>query len=187
MTNRKCFADGARLAQLVQHQTFPLRAMGSSNISGSNGILYVCTFYGNNFFLFMMIENVHNLSNFFQLILVLFSCALSAFLHEEFSAMPIRAKITLMPFSIRMFLLILFVLLRININHKSKMLCRRNRLAQLVEHQTFPLRAMGSSNISGSNGILDVCTLYGNNFFLFFIDRKCSPLLKHFIIITCII
>ena len=187
MTNRKCFADGARLAQLVEHQTFPLRAMGSSNISGSNGILYVCIFYGNNFFLFMMIENVHNLSNFVQLILVLFSCALSAFLYEEFSAMPIRAKITLMPFSIRMFLLILFVLLRININHKSKMLCRRTRLAQLVEHLIFNLRAMGSSPISGSNGILDVCTLYGNNFFLFFIDRKCSPLLKHFIIITCII
>ena len=63
----------------------------------------------------------------------------------------------------------------------------RARLAQLVEHQTFNLRAMGSSPISGSNGILYVCTSYGNNFFLFFIDRKCSPLLKHFIIITCII
>ena len=60
MTNRKCFADGARLAQLVEHQTFNLRAMGSSPISGSNGILYVCTFYGNNFFLFMTIENVHH-------------------------------------------------------------------------------------------------------------------------------
>ena len=43
MTNRKCFADGARLAQLVEHQTFTLRAMGSSPISGSNGILYVFT------------------------------------------------------------------------------------------------------------------------------------------------
>ena len=43
MTNRKCFADGARLAQLVEHQTFNLRAMGSSPISGSNGILYVST------------------------------------------------------------------------------------------------------------------------------------------------
>ena len=39
----KCFAYGARLAQLVEHQTFNLRAMGSSPISGSNGILYVCT------------------------------------------------------------------------------------------------------------------------------------------------
>ena len=37
--------------------------------------------------------------------------------------MPIRAKITVMLFSIRMFLLILFVLLRIKINDKSKMLC----------------------------------------------------------------
>ena len=64
MTNRKCFASGARLAQLVEHQTFNLRAMFSSPISNSNGILYVCTFYGNNFFLFMTIENVHNLSNF---------------------------------------------------------------------------------------------------------------------------
>ena len=123
MTNRKCFADGARLAQLVEHQTFNLRAMGSSPISGSNGILYVCTFYGNNFFLFMTIENVHHFANYFQLLPVLFSCAVSDFLYEEFSAMPIRAKITLMPFSMRMFLLILFVLLRININDQSKMLC----------------------------------------------------------------
>ena len=75
MTNRNCCADGARLARLVEHETFYMRAVGSSLISGSNGILYVCTFNGNNFFLFMMIENVHNLSNFFQLILVLFSCA----------------------------------------------------------------------------------------------------------------
>ena len=65
MTNRKGFADGARLAQLVEHETFNLRAMGSSLISGFNGILYVCTFYGNNFLLFMMIENLHNFSNFF--------------------------------------------------------------------------------------------------------------------------
>ena len=77
MTNRNFFADGARLAQLVEHETFNLRAMGSSLISGSNGILYVCTFYGNYFLLFMMIENVHNLSNFFQLMLVLFSCMCS--------------------------------------------------------------------------------------------------------------
>ena len=55
--------------------------------------------------------------------LVLFSCAVSDFLYEEFSAMPIRAKITLMPLSMRMFLLILFVLLRIKVNDKSKMLC----------------------------------------------------------------
>ena len=61
------------------------------------------------------------------------------------------------------------------------------RLAQLVEHQTFNLRAMGSSPISGSNAILYVFTLYGNNFFLFFIDTKCSPLLKNSPIITCII
>ena len=98
MTNRNFFADGARLAQLVEHETFNMRAVGSSLISGSNGILYVCTFYGNNFFLFMMIENVHSLSNFFQLMLVLFSCAVSDFLYDEFSAMPIRAKITLILF-----------------------------------------------------------------------------------------
>ena len=54
MTNRKCFADGARLAQLVEHQTFNLRATGSSPISGSNGILYVCTLYGNYFFFFFI-------------------------------------------------------------------------------------------------------------------------------------
>ena len=57
--------------------------------------------------------------------LVLFSCAVSDFLYEEFSAIPIHAKITLMPFCMRMFLLILFVLLRIKINDKSKMLCLR--------------------------------------------------------------
>ena len=43
--------------------------------------------------------------------------------------MPIRAKITLMPFSMRMFLLILFVLLRIKINDKSKMLRRRHPIS----------------------------------------------------------
>ena len=123
MENRKFFTDGARLAELVEHQTFNLRVMGLSHISGSNGILYVCTFYGNNFFLFMTIENVHNLSNFFQLITVLFSCAASDFLYEEFSAMPIRAKITVMVFSIRMFVRILSVLPPIKIHDKSKLLC----------------------------------------------------------------
>ena len=61
------------------------------------------------------------------------------------------------------------------------------RLAQLVEHETSNLRAMGSSLISASNGILYVCTLYGNNFFLYFMDRKFSPILKHFPIIACIV
>ena len=70
----------------------------------------------------MTIENVHHFANYFQLLPVLFSGAVSDFLYEEFSAMPIRAKITLMPFSMRTFLLILFVL-RININDKTKMLC----------------------------------------------------------------
>ena len=67
---------------------------------------------------------------------------------------------------------------------KRKFFASGARLAQFVEHQTFNLRAMGSSPISGSNGILYVCTLYGNIFFLLFIDRKCSPLLKHFPIIA---
>ena len=75
------------------------------------------------FSFFLSIENVHHFSNIFQLLPVLFSCAVSDFLYEEFSAKAIRAKITLMPFSMRMFLLILFVLLRININEKTKMLC----------------------------------------------------------------
>ena len=91
MTNRKHCVDGARLAQLVKHQTFNLRSICSNPISSSNGIPYVCTLYGNNIFLFMPIENVHHLSNFFQLMPVLFSCAVSDFLYEEFSAMPIRA------------------------------------------------------------------------------------------------
>ena len=137
MSNRNFFADGARLAHLVEHETFNLRAMGSSLISGSNGILYFCTFYGNNFFLFMMIENLHNLSNFFQLTLVLFSCRVSDFLYEEFSAMPIRAKITLMPFSMLMFLLILFVLLRIKINDKSKMHRRRSPISSVGRASDF--------------------------------------------------
>ena len=91
MTNRKHFVDGARLAQCVEHQTFNLRSTCSSPISSSNGFPYVCTLYGNNIFLFMPIENVHHLSNFFQLKPVLVSCAVSDFLYEEFSAMPIRA------------------------------------------------------------------------------------------------
>ena len=122
MTKRKHFADGARLAQLVEHQTFNMRAMASSPISGLNGILYVCTLYGKNFFLFMPVENVHQFSNFFQLMPVLFSCARSDFLYEEFSAMPIRAKITFMLFPMRIFLLILIVLLQIKIHDKSKTL-----------------------------------------------------------------
>ena len=123
MANRKFFTDGARLAQLVEHQTFNLKAMGLSPISGSIGILYVSTLYGNNFFLFMPIENVHHFANYFQLLPVLFSFAVSDFLYEEFSVMPIRAKITVMLFSIRMVLLILFVLLPIKIHDKSKLLC----------------------------------------------------------------
>ena len=99
-----------------------MSAVVSSRISGSNGILYVCSFYGNNFFLFMTIENFHHFANIYQLLLVLFSCAVSDFLYEEFSAKPIRAKVTLVPFSIRMFLLILFVLLWIKIHDKSKVL-----------------------------------------------------------------
>ena len=137
MTKQKCFASRARLAQFVEHQTFNLRAMGSSPISGSNGILYVCTFYGNNFFLFMTIENVHHFANYFQLLPVLFSCAVSDFLYEQFSAMPIRAKIKLMPFSMQMFLLILFVLLRIKINDKSKMLCRRSPISSVGRASDF--------------------------------------------------
>ena len=97
--------------------------MGSSPISGSNGILYVCTLYRKNFFFFLSIENVHHFSNIFQLLPVLFSCAASDILYEEFSAKPIRAKITLMPFSMRMFLRILSVLFPIKIHDKSKLLC----------------------------------------------------------------
>ena len=72
---------------------------------------------------FLSIENVHHFSNIFQLLPVVFSCAVSDFLYEEFSAKPIRAKITVMLFSVRMVLLILFVLLPIKIHDKSKLLC----------------------------------------------------------------
>ena len=72
---------------------------------------------------FLSIENVHHFSNISQLLPVVFSCAVSDFLYEEFSAKPIRAKITVMLFSIRMFLLILFVLLPIKIHDKSTLLC----------------------------------------------------------------
>ena len=131
MTNRNCFANGARLAQFVEHETLNLRAMGSSLISGSNEILYVSTLYGKKFFLFMPIENVHHFANYFQLLPVLFSCAVSDFLYEEFSAMPIRAKITLMPFSMRMFLRILFVLLGVKFHDKSKLLCSRSPISSV--------------------------------------------------------
>ena len=53
---------------------------------------------------FLSIENVHHFSKIFQLLHVLFSCAVSDFLYEEFSAKPIRAKITVILFSIRMVL-----------------------------------------------------------------------------------
>ena len=75
------------------------------------------------FFCFLSIENVHHFSNIFQLLPVLFSWAASDFLYEEFRAKPIRAKITIMPFSMRMFLRILSVLLPIKIHDKSKLLC----------------------------------------------------------------
>ena len=68
-------------------------------------------------------ENVHHFSNIYQLLPVFFSCAASDFLYEEFSAKPIRSKITLMPFSMGMFLRILSVLLPIKIHDKSKLLC----------------------------------------------------------------
>ena len=48
--------------------------------------------------------------------------------------MPIRAKITVMLFSIRIFLLILFVLLRIQIHDKSKLLCCRSPISSVVHH-----------------------------------------------------
>ena len=97
--------------------------MDSSPVSGSNGILYVFIFMETIFSCFLSIENVHHFSKIFQLLPVLFSCAVSDFLYEEFSAKPIRAKITVMLFSIRMVLLILFVLLPIKIHDKSKLLC----------------------------------------------------------------
>ena len=137
MKNRQCFADGALLAQLVEHQTFNLRAMGSSPMSGSSGILYVSTLYGNNFFLFMPVENVHHFSNFFQLMPVLFSCAVSDFLYEEFSAMPIRDKITFMLFPMRIFLLILIVLLRIKIPDKSQTLRLRSPISSVGRASDF--------------------------------------------------
>ena len=85
----------------------------------------------------LSIENVHHFSNIFQLLPVLFSCAVSDFLYDEFSAKPIRAKITLMPFSMRMFLRILFVLLRIKIKDKSKMLRRRRPISSVGRASDF--------------------------------------------------
>ena len=79
----------------------------------------------------LSIENVHHFSKIFQLLPVLFSCAVSDFLYDEFSAKPIRAKITLMPFSMRMFLQILFVLLRVKVDDKSKLLCCRRPISSV--------------------------------------------------------
>ena len=70
----------------------------------------------------LSIENVHHFSNLFQLLPFIFSCAVSDFLYEKFSAMHIRAKVIVMLFSIRMFLRILSVLLRKKIHDKSKIL-----------------------------------------------------------------
>ena len=58
------------------------------------------------FSFFLSIENFHHFSNIFILLPVLISCAASDFLYEEFSAKPIRPKITVILFSIRMVLLI---------------------------------------------------------------------------------
>ena len=69
--------------------------------------------------------------------LVLFSCAVSDFLYEEFSAKPIRAKITLMPFSMRMFLRILSVLLTIKIHDKSKLLSCRSPISSVGKASDF--------------------------------------------------
>ena len=123
MTNRKCFADGAPLALLVEHQTFNLRAMGSIPYRAQMEFFMFVLSMETIFSCFLSIENVHHFSNIFQLLPVLFSCAASDFLYEEFSAKTIRAKITLMPFSMRMFLRILSVLLPIKIDDKSKLVC----------------------------------------------------------------
>ena len=85
----------------------------------------------------MPIENVHHFSNFFQLMPFLFSCAVSDFLYEEISAMPIRAIITFMLFPMRMFLLILIVLLRIRVYDKSKMLCWRSPITSVGRASDF--------------------------------------------------
>ena len=82
-------------------------------------VLYMETIFSG----FLSIENVHHFENYFQLLPVLFSWAVSGFLYEKFSSMPIRAKITVMLFSIRMFLRILSVLLPIKNHDKSKLLC----------------------------------------------------------------
>ena len=123
MTNRKCFADRAPLALLVEHQTFNLRAMGSIPYRAQMEFFMFVLCMETIFSCFLSIENVHHFSNIFQLLPVLFSCSASDFLYEEFSAKTIRAKITLMPFSIRMFLRILSVLLPIKIDDKSKLVC----------------------------------------------------------------
>ena len=63
----KILVFGARLAQLVEHQRFNLRAMDWSPILGLNGILHFCILYENNFCLFLPLENVHHYSTIFQL------------------------------------------------------------------------------------------------------------------------
>ena len=123
MTNRNFFAAGARLAQLVEHQTFNLRAMVRVPYRAQMEFFMFVLCMETIFSCFLSIENVHHFSKIFQLLPVLFSCAVSDFLYEEFSAKPVRSKITVILFSIRMVLLILFVLLPIKIHDKSKLLC----------------------------------------------------------------
>ena len=74
---------------------------------------------------------------------VLFSFAVSDFLYEEFSAMPIRAKITVLLFSIRMVLLILFVLLRVKVHDKSKLLCCRSPISSVGRASDFQSEGHG--------------------------------------------
>ena len=72
---------------MEEHKTFRLL---ESHIKLKWNCLCLYFIWKKHFF-FMPIESVHHLLNFFQLMPVLFSCAVSDFLYEEFGAMPIRA------------------------------------------------------------------------------------------------
>ena len=101
--------------------------------------------------------------------------------------MPIRAKITVMLFSMRMFLLILFVLLRIKINDKSKMICWRCPISSVGRASDFYSEGHGfESHIWLKLNSLCLYFLW-KQLFLVYDDRKCSQPLKLFPINTCII
>ena len=98
--------------------------------------------------------------------------------------MPIRAKITVMLLSIRIFLLILFVLLRIQIHDKSKMLCFGSPISSVGRASNFLSEGHGFESHIGLKWNSLCLYFLWKQLFLVYDDRKCSQPLKFFQLIT---